>query len=167
MVDRTHQRCSSSQRAGISPSYLRPPTSGAGTFLPQAGGQLKRDNRNTQLSLRLRRENRRRRSRGGWTVPTNGAQAPSPRGNSPPSSARKQAGGQITDSDSGRAVDPLSDQVGVASVSCRLLDHMEEYPAQADFAVTGVFRRELIKRVCTGHDLPALLTCRLVHRNQV
>jgi hypothetical protein len=33
----------------------------------------------TRLSLRLRREYRRRRSRGGWGVPTNSTQAPSPR----------------------------------------------------------------------------------------
>jgi hypothetical protein len=38
-VGRAHQRSLTSRPEGTSPSYLRPPSSGAGTFLPQAGGQ--------------------------------------------------------------------------------------------------------------------------------
>jgi hypothetical protein len=38
-VGSSHQRHSISRLVGTSPSYLRPPLSGAGTFLPQAGGQ--------------------------------------------------------------------------------------------------------------------------------
>jgi hypothetical protein len=44
-VERSHQRRaltrSLSKPEAISPSHLRPPSSGAGTFLPQAGGQLR------------------------------------------------------------------------------------------------------------------------------
>jgi hypothetical protein len=54
-VGRSHQRCSSSQREGISPSYLRPPSSGAGTNLGASGRTAKtREDLDTRLSLRLR-----------------------------------------------------------------------------------------------------------------
>ena len=81
---------------GISPSYLRPPSSGAGTFLPQAGGQLEtREDRNTLLFLRLRRERRRRRSREGGTYPPTALELPA-LGTSP-CYLCPQAGGQPPD----------------------------------------------------------------------
>jgi hypothetical protein len=121
-VGRSHQQSSSSLPEGTSPSYLRPPSSGAGTFLPQAGGQplvslaggagtflpqagrqLRGGRTSTrELSLRLRRERRRRRSREGGAFPPTALKLPargiSPSYLRPPSSGAgtflPQAGGQ-------------------------------------------------------------------------
>ena len=68
-MGRSHQQHLISQPAGTSPTYLRPPSSGAGTFLPQAGGQPER-------------ERRRRRSREGGAPPPTALDLPA-RGTSP------------------------------------------------------------------------------------
>ncbi len=79
---------------GTFPSNLRPPSSGAGTFLPQAGGQQKRGRipvvgvpPYATLPPLAEGVPPTFGRRGGWGDPTNAAWAPGPRGPFPPTSA--------------------------------------------------------------------------------